>query len=431
MLGEGYPGAAAIRQLPIAPETKGFGGPLHRSPTTAAELSATKPHAGAGWLSSPRAVVRESALRHNIETMARYCRDQGVALHPHGKTTMSPQVVAAQLEAGACGVTVATVAQLRTFHARGLGPVLVANQVVDEASVLWLGRELSKDPAFEPVCYVDSVEGVALLDHLISSAPDIGGVRTGRSLRVLVELGHSGGRTGARSIAEAHLVAEAAASAPALTLAGVAGYEGSIARETASETLTAAREFCLQLGTLTGELLDRGLLTGRPMISAGGSAYFDAVVDALAGESSWSVVLRSGCYVTHDHGLYHRLSPFERATTGYTLRPALQVFAPVLSRPDRETVVIGAGRRDVSSDRSLPLVLAVSRNGHSVRAEGAESRRLYDQHLVVSVPQSCDWRAGDEVELGISHPCTTFDKWQWLPVVDDDERIVDVLGTFF
>ncbi len=89
--------------------------------TTAAKLATSGTRATDDWLGSPRAVVRASALQHNIATMARYCRDHGVDLYPHGKTTMAPQVVAAQLDAGAAGVTVATVAQLRVFQAHGLG----------------------------------------------------------------------------------------------------------------------------------------------------------------------------------------------------------------------------------------------------------------------------------------------------------------------
>ncbi len=417
-----------LRLLPIDPQEKGFGGPRHRAPTTAAELAASRPHVDDGWLGSPRALVRSSALQHNIDTMARYCRDHGVELFPHGKTTMAPQVVAAQLAAGASGVTVATVAQLRVFHAIGLGPGLIANQVVDEAGASWLGRALSQPEGPDATCYVDSVEGTRRLDDLVRSAR---GADTTRRLGVLVELGHADGRTGARSLGQAQAVAEAVASSQALELVGVAGYEGSIVRPTPAQTAAAARDFCRDLGDLTRQLLDRDLLPERPVVSAGGSAYFDAVVDVLAGEPSWRLVLRSGCYVTHDHGLYHDISPFERADEGYTLRPALRVFAPVLSRPERGTVVIGAGRRDASSDGALPVVLAGRRGHQPLDVSDLQTQRLFDQHLVATAPDGCELQPGDEVELGISHPCTTFDKWRWIPVVDDDERIVDVLRTFF
>jgi D-serine deaminase-like pyridoxal phosphate-dependent protein len=418
----------ALRQLPIGPEEKGFGGPRHRTATTAAQLTASGTRTTDGWLGSPRALLRATALQHNIATMSRYCRDRGAELYPHGKTTMAPQVVAAQLAAGANGVTVATVAQLRVFHSVGLGPVLVANQVVDEASATWLGRALAEAEDLEATCYVDSVEGVHRLDEVVGRARGAG---TTRRLGVLVELGHADGRTGARTLDQAQQVAEAVATARALDLRGVAGYEGSIVRPTPAQTAAAARDFSRGLGDLASRLLDHGLLPRRPMVSAGGSAYFDAVVDALAAEPAWRLVLRSGCYVTHDHGLYHDISPFERSRDGYTLRPALRVFAPVLSRPERRTVVIGAGRRDVSSDGALPVVLAGQRGDRPLDVSGIESQRLFDQHLVAAAPDGCEVQAGDEVELGISHPCTTFDKWRWIPVVDDDDRIADIVRTFF
>jgi D-serine deaminase-like pyridoxal phosphate-dependent protein len=421
-------GVEALRHLLIRPEEKGFGGPRHWEATTAAELVLSGARATDGWLGSPRAVVRASALHHNIATMARYCRDHGVDLYPHGKTTMAPQVVAAQLDAGAVGVTVATVAQLRVFQAHGLGPGLVANQVIDEAGATWLGRALADAEHLTASCYVDSVEGVARLDRVVAAARGAGPRRLG----VLIELGHADGRTGARTLERAEQVAEAVASASALELIGVAGYEGSIVRPTPPQTAQAAREFCLGLGDLARRLLDRGLLPERPVVSAGGSAYFDAVVDALAGEDAWRLILRSGCYVTHDHGLYHDISPFERLHEGYTLRPALQVFAPVLSRPERGTVVIGAGRRDASSDGALPVVLSARRGDRQLDVSSVRTLRLFDQHLVASATaDGCELEPGDEVQLGISHPCTTFDKWRWIPVVDDEDRIVDVLRTFF
>jgi D-serine deaminase-like pyridoxal phosphate-dependent protein len=413
-----------LRSEPIGLHEKGFGGELHRDPVTAQTLAELGVRAGEGWLSSPRAVLRESALRHNLAELARYCREHGVELMPHGKTTMAPQLVAAQLDAGATGVTVATVTQARLFDEFGIGPILVANQVVDPAGTAWLAEATAAERPSAPTCYVDSLEGVRRLDDAV-------GARTRRRLPVVVELGHDGGRTGARSAVEAQRVAEAVAASRSLSLVGVAGYEGSIVRPTPAETYAAARSYCDRLGELATRLLAADLLPAQPVVTAGGSAYFDAVVDALAGETSWRLVLRSGCYLTHDHGLYHSISAFERSATSFALRPALQVVAPVLSRPDPETVVVGAGRRDVSTDSGLPTLLGGERSGSAVDVSQARCEKVFDQHLVVSVPASCDLRPGDEVELGISHPCTTFDKWRWLPVADDDGRVVDVVRTFF
>lgn len=417
---------SALRHLTIDAEEKGFGGPLHRSPVTAAELISSAAHARDGWLSSPRALLRETALRHNIEAMATYCSERGITLYPHGKTTMAPQVVAAQLRGGAEGVAVATVAQARLFRRFGIRHVLVANQVVDEAAITWVARELCDDADFSFTCYVDSTTGVELLQDQLSRQGFPG------RLRVLVELGHEGGRTGARTPAAACEVADAVARSSRLSLAGVAGYEGSIVAPTVEETVSAARAFSEALGALTTELSATGHFDDLPVVTAGGSAYFDAVVAALAGNPAWKLILRSGCYVTHDHGLYRSISAFERSTGTPDLRPALEVWAPVLSRPERGTAVVGAGRRDVSSDAGLPTLLTGrSASGRLVDVTGTTVERLFDQHLVVTVPNDCALSPGDEVCVGISHPCTTFDKWRWLPVVDDAERIVDVVRTFF
>ena len=38
---------------------------------------------------------------------------------------------------------------------------------------------------------------------------------------------------------------------------------------------------------------------------------------------------------------------------------------------------------------------------------------------------------GDRVGLGISHPCTTFDKWHWMPLVENDYRVSDAVAMHF
>jgi D-serine deaminase-like pyridoxal phosphate-dependent protein len=54
-----------------------------------------------------------------------------------------------------------------------------------------------------------------------------------------------------------------------------------------------------------------------------------------------------------------------------------------------------------------------------------------DQHAYVAVETDVDVRVGDLLRLGISHPCTAFDKWRHIPVVDEDHHVVDVLHTYF
>jgi D-serine deaminase-like pyridoxal phosphate-dependent protein len=418
---------AGIRRWPIEATEKGFGGPAHRSPLTAGQLARERPPADAGLLSTPRVLLREQALRHNISAMAAYCAAHGVALFPHGKTTMAPQILAAQLDGGAAGITAASVSQARMFRRFGVRNVLLANELVDDASISWVARELTADSQFSFLCYVDSVAGAGRLDGILA-----GRGFTSR-LRVLVELGHDDGRTGCRTQAEALAVAAAVGRAPRLELAGVAGFEGSLLAPTPAETAQKARAYCAELGQLALSLAASGQFPEPPVVTAGGSAYFDEVVDVLGRSGDWSLVLRSGCYVTHDHGLYSRIAPAGRDRPAVPiLEPALEAWAPVLSRPERETAVLGIGRRDVSFDAGNPVILhGRAADGTILDTGGSLVRRLFDQHAVLSVPAVAGLAPGDEVCLGISHPCTTFDKWRWIPVLDAEDRITDVIRTFF
>ena len=158
---------AAIRRWPIDATEKGFGGPAHQSPVTAGELAGER--LSAGFLSTPRVLLREQALRHNIAAMAAYCAANAVSLFPHGKTTMAPQILAAQLDAGAAGVTAASISQVRVFRRFGVRSVLLANEVVDDASISWLATELTEDEQFSFLCYVDSVTGAGRLDEMLAA----------------------------------------------------------------------------------------------------------------------------------------------------------------------------------------------------------------------------------------------------------------------
>jgi len=182
---------------------------------------------------------------------------------------------------------------------------------------------------------------------------------------------------------------------------------------------------------------------GEVILSAGGSAVFDIVARQLPQllPRPMRTILRSGCYVTHDSGTYERL--FERIRersgepwqSGPGLRPALEVWSQVQSRPEPGLAILSMGRRDVSYDIEMPRPLKWLREGtHSTPQPTPEKYRidkLNDQHAYLRVPADADLEVGDLVGCGISHPCTTFDKWQVLMEVDDEYTVVDALRTFF
>ena len=408
--------------------TKGF--PAVEGPMPVGDI------AGHGWtlsdLPTPVMVLREGALAHNLSLMAEYCRAWGVDIAPHGKTTMAPQLWDRQLQAGAWGITAATVDQARVMRSSGVARVLLANELVDPVSIAWVAEQLT-DPAFELLCYVDSDRGVDILEaHLRARRPH-------RPLSVLVELGFDGGRTGCRTIPEAVHVAGRAASSDVLHLAGVAGYEGTICHDRSPECLALVLSYLDRLRELTRTLIDAGTFDGaeRIVCSAGGSAFFDLVVDRLRGPwpggADVHMVLRSGCYLTHDSGIYERVSPLPARDGERGFHPAMELWGSVLSRPEPGLALLGFGKRDVPFDIDLPMPQMVrSSDGDTRLAEGLLTIvELNDQHAYARVDPGLSIDVGDRVRCGLSHPCTAFDKWRHIPVLDDDDRVIDAVTTFF
>jgi D-serine dehydratase len=305
-----------------------------------------------GQVSYPVAVLKESALRHNLAWMKAFCERYKVVLAPHGKTTMSPQLFGAQLANGAWGITLATMVQVQVAQQFGVRRVLLANQLVGPADIAMMTALLRGDPDFELVVLADSVAGV----HRLSSAMLAAGL--GKPLPVLVELGLPGKRAGCRTDDEAAAIARAIAKAPGLALAGVEGYEGLL------DAPGAVSDFVRRITHLVAAFDGEGLLAwGEIIVSAGGSAYFDLVARGFENMSALSrpivAILRSGCYLTKDHGTYlrHMVDLDARESEEDGLRPALEVWSMVQSLPEPGLAILTMGKRDASYDVELPIPL--------------------------------------------------------------------------
>jgi len=376
-----------------------------------------------GTVALPMAVLSREALDHNIATMARYCADHDVLLAPHGKTTMSPQLITRQLEAGAWAVTVATAWQARVLAHLGFRRLLVANEIVDPGSLAVVDGLLASHDDLELYCYADSPAALAALEKGVAAE------RLPR-LRVLVELGLPGGRTGLRDDAAALALARSVASGPAV-FAGVAAFEGVVGGDDPEGQVDRLLRRMVTVALAAREL---DLPGPDPIVTVGGSAYFDRVVDAVpaaVGVAGYRTVLRSGCYVTHDAGMYAATSPFgDQPRTSSRLREALFVWAPILSRPEPGLALAGLGRRDASADAGLPVPRVIRRDGVAEPFD-ATVFAVNDQHAYLRVPETSRVAVGDLVAFGISHPCTTFDKWKGIPIVEADGSFHEIAYTYF
>ncbi|MFE4822422.1 amino acid deaminase [Streptomyces sp. NPDC056704] len=393
---------------------------------TVGELAAQRRDLFTGGFTTPVLALSAERLTHNLELMETYAVRHGLAFAPHGKTSMAPQLFWRQIEHGAWGITLAVPHQVRVAREFGIERIFLANELVDAAALRWIASELAADPDFRFVCYVDSVRGVELMDAALHGST--------RPVDVVVELAAgAGARTGVRTEAECAAVADAVAATRTLRLVGVAGYEGEVPGADPERVHAWLR----RLTALAVDFDKAGRFAGLAeiVVSAGGSAWFDAVADVFSELPDLSLpvlkLLRSGAYVSHDDGHYRRLTPFTRVPEEGALHPAFRLWAQVVSRPSPEQAFVNAGKRDAAYDLDLPEAQVVRRDGAERPATGLTVTALSDQHAWLRTDPEADVEVGDWVGLGLSHPCTSFDKWQLIPLVEADGTVVDYVRTFF
>jgi len=404
--------------------TKGI--PFDAPPLRVSDIGRQGWNVVSGSCPLPLAVLRTEALAANSAWMMAFARQHDLLLAPHGKTTMAPALFERQLRDGAWAMTVATAQQLAVCLSLGLHRIILANQPVGQ-TVDACFAALERIPKLELYVLADSLEGVAVL------AARAAQMRAGTpALRVLVEIGVAGARTGCRTLVGA------IAAVPGLMLAGVEAFEGVLPDTTAVASL-------MSRVIEAAQAIDaRGLFAGDIVLSAGGSAFFDLVAaDLEPVRLSRPVlrVLRSGCYLTLDHFGYAQ--EFERvlrerrlAVPPGGLQPALEVWSYVQSRPDPDKVLLTMGKRDVGYDAGLPQPIRWFRPGGGMAApaampEGCFITGLNDQHAHMKIAPEAPFAVGDMIAVGIAHPCTTFERWQLLMLVDERLDVVGAVRTLF
>ena len=383
----------------------------------------------------PVAVLKRSALEHNARWMQAYQDRHGVSLAPHAKTTMAPHLWLLQAGANCWGLTVATVQQARVAVSFGCRNLILANEVMGHANLAGLMDLHRADPQVNIMVFVESEAGVRAL---------VGAMRAcgcERPLDVLLELGMKGGRAGCRDIGMVDRILDTlAGERDLLRLVGMAGFEGIVKGDDDPRL-----EAFLNLLEESAALADRRnvLAGGAVILSAGGSAYFDLITKRLMGirlSRPTRVILRSGCYLTHDSHHYeqHQLEMRERSPEQFTdldrLIPSLFVWGIVQANPEPGLVILSMGKRDVGFDIDLPRPVWRYRHHKMTRPvamTGAEVFALNDQHAYMRVAIDADIAVGDLIGCGVSHPCTTLDRWRLLHVVNDDWISVGAIMTFF
>lgn len=402
-----------------------------------------------GWnilredVSLPVAVLLNERIEHNLSWMREFISRYDLKLAPHGKTTMSPELYQLQLEYGAWGITLATAPQVNAAFRHGVRRIIMANQLTGKANMAVISGLLAQDSAFDFTCIIDSAENVDSLGEYFAARQ--------QKLRVLLEYGMVGGRTGVRNAEQEQQVLDAVQRWPqSISLVGVEIYEGVIDEE------APIRAFLQHVMKRTEALAQAGAFAEPTVILTGaGSAWYDVVAEEFRRDSQYldaeqrfrlDVILRSGCYLTHDAGVYEKANqriqahnPVAREMNS-SLQPALQVWAYVQSLPEPDRAIIGMGKRDAGADAGFPVAVGHFRPRSSRHAgyttvvpvpQEWKIIKMMDQHAFMSLPQGADIQVGDMLLFDISHPCLTFDKWRQLLRVNEQWDVTGAVTTWF
>jgi len=428
----------ALDGQPVDPLTKGF--PAGHAALPLGEIGAQGWNLLAGDLPAPVAIMRKSALERNARWMRHLLDKFGLQLAPHAKTTMTPHLWAQQAAHGCWGLTVATVQQAEVAAAFGCRNLLIANQVTGRAQVRGIVELMRAEDTLEIHALVDSLAGLKALSD------DVAAAKTERPINVLLELGFKGGRSGCRTLEEVGtLLDELPSHQGRLRLAGIGGYEGTITAPSGAEDGAGVEAYFDRFAEAV-HLADRrnAFMTDQVILTAGGSSYYDIVgrrLKQIELRKPTVRILRSGCYVTHDCGTYvEHLAEMKRRDPAVAkdlglLEPALFVCCLVQSIPEPGLALLTMGKRDVGFDLHLPQPVWRHRARSTPQPEPTPKdwkiTKLNDQHAYLTVPAQADLAVGDLICCGISHPCTTFDRWRLIHVVDDGWTSLGAVPTFF
>ena len=414
---------------------KGF--PGYHTPVDISQIGLQKWHVLKGDLPLPLAVIKETALQHNLLWMKDFCEKRQLDIAPHGKTTMSPELYARQLEAGAWGISFANVFQASLGIRHGVQRVIIANQVYQQADLEALSVLLATYSDVRVYFLVDSAEQIdAIQKWRGSSQSDV-------AFTVLIELGIDGKRTGCREHSQAMALARKIKATAGLLLCGIECYEGALATCNHEHDQAAVAALMNRVQQLAVACEKENLFENDEiLLTAGGSAIFDLVAQHIKPQLNLPTrgILRSGCYLTHDHVQYRKMLRCvgERLQLTETLRPALEVISSVQSCPEPGLALLTMGKRDVSYDMDLPVAIwraNMGDQGVSGVPSHWEITALNDQHAYLKFNPAASAleqpHVGQLIGSGISHPCTTFDKWRWMPVVDDHYAVISAVSIRF
>jgi D-serine deaminase-like pyridoxal phosphate-dependent protein len=358
-------------------------------------------------LPTPAIVIDVERVRRNVYRLADHAKARGIGIRPHTKTHKSIDLARMQLEAGACGLTVAKVGEAKAMSQAG-DDILMAYPAVDPLRC----RGLAELAAAGKTVRV-GVDSAAAIDALASCAAS-----AGTEIGILVDVDVGLHRTGVQTPEEALTLSQQVERLSGVRLDGIMFYPGHV-KDESPESLRQLDEVEAKISQTIALWLKHGL--GAGIVSGGStpSAYQSHRMPSMT-------EARPGTYVFHDmNGVRGGYASFDDV--------AATIRATVVSTAVPGQFVLDCGSKTLTSDRCGPA--PDSGHGHVLEFPDARITKLTEEHAQVDARES-DRRpkVGDRVTVIPNHicPCVNLQDFVWWKEGDKLRRVtVDARGCVF
>jgi D-serine deaminase-like pyridoxal phosphate-dependent protein len=292
-----------------------------------------------------------------------------------------------QIEAGAIGLSTATVWEAIVLVRSGLDSIFVVNTIAGREKLAALA-DLARD-----------ADVMVAVDDAANAADIAAAARAAKStVGVLIEVDTGMDRAGVDSPDQALDLARKVNALEGVRLLGLTGYEGHCSLTPERELRSTRQRAAMSMLVMAAEKLKAAGLPS-PIVSAGGTATWD-----WTATTPGVTEIQAGSYVVMDNFHAPMAGDFEKAIT---------VLSTVISRPP-DRVIVDAGNKSLGAP-------ALS----TIRGHDLKGLRFDEEHGLFEADPAYPLKVGDVVELIPGYAPGTVNWYDAYHVIEGD-HVVDV-----
>lgn len=326
-----------------------------------------KPGCSRSEISTPWLCLDLDLFEANVQSMVAACREHNVQWRPHSKCHKSPQIARWLLEAGASGITCATLREAEVMATAGIRDLLIANMIAGPAKV---ARLVNLIPHADVIVCVDHIDQATAISEAMTAA--------GQTVRVLIELEIGMNRVGIDPGDDAFRLADQVHQLDGLQLAGLMAYEGHLLTiEDQQEKENVIRTTLSAVVQLKNRLLEADLPC--PIVSCGGTGSYPITL-----QQPGITEIQAGGAIFMD-------AFYEQACRISGLQHALTVQTTVISLPTPDRAMMDAGHKAMNIGIHCPYV----RDRPDLTVAGLSA----EHGFITRSPDSPPLKIGQQLEL--------------------------------